>query len=407
MLELTAGPRLIRDGKDFDSFFPMRLSMTDPIVKRDGSVEDSVKFMAKVAEQFKADTALLAPYLKGQNLHETCANIWDFIYSFIQYHEDADEVEQIRRPARTWADRKNGVDCDCMSVFASSILRNLGIKHVFRITRYEKPEFQHVYVIVPIEGSIDGTNGYYTIDGVINGFNKEKSFTEKKDFDIMKGMPIQLLNGLGESRQSDDWLKAYLTLLLEKFQSCPQVIQGISACDARELLYYVIKNWDDIYNRAAALQRTAEIEKKLFPDVKFWQTIWAYEEGMAGISDLIHTSYFTPQLLGLGEGGEWWSGWGSGAAGAFNDLMQTIAAWDVQNKQSKYNYQTQSEAQQSQQNQQIPTYNPPPQQATIIKPNSMSAGTITTIAILGIIAAGAVIYIVSKDKSKPSVQGKK
>ena len=64
-----------------------------------------------------------------------------------QYKLDKKGLEQLRRPARTWADRKSGVDCDCMSIFASSILTNLQIPHKFRITKYSQDSWQHVYVI--------------------------------------------------------------------------------------------------------------------------------------------------------------------------------------------------------------------------------------------------------------------
>lgn len=36
--------------------------------------------------------------------------------------------EHLRRPARSWQERSAGVDCDCMSIFASSVLTNLKLE---------------------------------------------------------------------------------------------------------------------------------------------------------------------------------------------------------------------------------------------------------------------------------------
>ena len=81
-LSLTAGPRTISHGKQFDRFFPVRPAFSDQTVMRDGSTEDAVKTMAIIAEQYKGDTALLASYLQGKTLEETARNIWNFIYSY-------------------------------------------------------------------------------------------------------------------------------------------------------------------------------------------------------------------------------------------------------------------------------------------------------------------------------------
>jgi len=45
-----------------------------------------------------------------------CAMIGTMCTVISQYEKDATGIEQIRRPSRSWADRKRGIDCDCMSV---------------------------------------------------------------------------------------------------------------------------------------------------------------------------------------------------------------------------------------------------------------------------------------------------
>jgi hypothetical protein len=87
-------------------------------------------------------------------------------------------------------DRISGIDCDCFSIFCSSILCNLGIPHKFRITKYSKPHWQHIYVIVP------KPNGHWTVDAVLGQFNYEKPFTQKMDYTMsLNGINIAVLSG--------------------------------------------------------------------------------------------------------------------------------------------------------------------------------------------------------------------
>lgn len=339
MLSLTTGYRKIKDGRKFDQFFPSSPLHGDPIVMRNGTVEDSVALMARIAKQYKSDTALIAPVLKGDTIYETCRNIWDFIYAYIQYQEDEDGVEQIRRPLRTWSDRSQGVDCDCMSVFASSILQNLKYPHLFRITKYEKPEFQHVYVIVPTNGSINGFDTYITIDGVIDGFNKEKHFSANKDFDAMNGMPIQLLNGLGHAVSDTDGLVYNFLVDQEKLmQQNPALLQGkICPCDAAPMFNYIIGNWNDVHNRATALEHIATIERTNFPEMKFFQKLWDYMEGTATMEDVIASSYIQNSLNGLNGGSYGYGDNGDGTYYIYDDSTgETVSdnlSWNQMNSQ--------------------------------------------------------------------------
>lgn len=188
---ITSGYRPIREGRQFDQFFGIP-DEKDRIIIEDGEVDDTVELMKKVVWKYIVDTKKIAEHLKGRSLRETCENIWNFLYNHIQYKLDKRGLEQLRRPLRSWAERSTGIDCDCFSIFVSSILANLHIQHMFRITRYDQDVFQHVYVIVPYESG----DGYYTIDCVLSRFNYEKPFTEKKDFTMsLNGINVAVLSG--------------------------------------------------------------------------------------------------------------------------------------------------------------------------------------------------------------------
>lgn len=179
--------RNIKSGAEFNHLFP-KPEGNDVEIRRDADVSATVAFIPQVVLETLHDTNRIAKLLKGDTLDETSKNIWDFVYNHIQYAKDKDGVEQIRRPARTWADRVRGVDCDCYTVFISSILANLDIPHIYRIAKYKNRNyFQHIYPIVPTDNG-----NYITIDCVVNKYNYEEPYTEKKD----KPMKLHYLNGI-------------------------------------------------------------------------------------------------------------------------------------------------------------------------------------------------------------------
>jgi len=152
--------------------------------------------MADIIKNTLSDTKEIAPVLRARTLNETLKNIFDFIFGHIQYKPDDPTTEELRRPARTWADRKTGVDCDCYSIFIGSILSNLKIPFALRMVKIGgKPYYQHVYVIVPKHGKeseFKNRNDYYVIDPVLDTYNEEHPFTEKYDLFMQ---PIKYLNG--------------------------------------------------------------------------------------------------------------------------------------------------------------------------------------------------------------------
>jgi hypothetical protein len=185
--------RHIHSGKEFDKFFP-EAKATEKTILRSASVDDTVKFIPEVVKETKWHTKNIAQMLKAESVHATCRNIWNFVYKHIRYNKDDDGLEQIRSPARTWHDRFRGVDCDCYTTFISSILTNLKIPHVLRITKYRKDYFQHIYPIVPT-----GNGSYITMDCVIDQFNKEEPYKEKQD----TKMDLQYLEGIEDRELSD------------------------------------------------------------------------------------------------------------------------------------------------------------------------------------------------------------
>lgn len=134
-------------------------------------------------------TAPIAKYFQGSTVEETCSNIWNFLKSEIRYIKDG-ENQDIKLPNRFLYDGTG--DCKSYSLFAGSILQNLGIDKAFRYTSYSvDPTPQHVYVVA-LTGTKtkEGKSSVVITDGVWHQFNKQKPYTFKKDF-----MPIRTLSG--------------------------------------------------------------------------------------------------------------------------------------------------------------------------------------------------------------------
>jgi len=288
---VSAGKRNIKDGDEFNYLFP-EPDGTNDIVQNDGNVEDTVMWCGWMVKKYNDDTKELAEYLysKSKTDRELYKNIFNFCYNHIQYHLDRKGIEELRRPARTWKDRKHGVDCDDYTMFIASVLYNLGKPFEFRIAKYSKPNYQHIYLIIPVK---DDT--YITIDPVLDTFNYEKPYTSKKDFNMKSlnlagteaiGIPIAILagknnvdedlikvvfgedlkntmNGLGSAEDDDTAMLRYLKRLRNAYVKNPDYIKDFqNPQQAVEMLDYAIKYWNTP-KREEAIERLAIIEDEL------------------------------------------------------------------------------------------------------------------------------------------------
>jgi hypothetical protein len=186
--------RNIRSGEEFNALFPKAL-LHDKVIKKGASVKDTVRFIPIVVKETLYQTKGISQQLKGSTIEDSCRNIWDFVYKHIRYAKDAEGIEQIRAPSRTWHDRFTGVDCDCYTVFISSILSNLKILHELRIAKYFKDYFQHIYPVVLLP------NGKEIImDCVVDKFNYEEPYSEIKN----TKMDLQYLQGIDDAELLGD-----------------------------------------------------------------------------------------------------------------------------------------------------------------------------------------------------------
>lgn len=132
------------------------------------------------------DVARLASHLKADNVLQSAFNVWHWLHDNIKYNYDTPGEEEIRTPARSWADRENGVDCDCIAVFTACLLGCMGYKPKFEIVAFNNsPKFSHIYV------NLDGA----AIDRVLPVFlARPENITKTKIMDI----PVFELSGTSD-----------------------------------------------------------------------------------------------------------------------------------------------------------------------------------------------------------------
>lgn len=161
--------------------------------KKDAINTDIITVLESNFAKGKEQCKQFAQNFIGANDEETANNVWKYLRHKIKYKRDSELKQQIRLPARLIADAAKGADCKSFSLFACSVLANLGFQVGFRYTSYSNSSTPtHVYCIAKKNGR------NYIVDGVWNLFNSEKSYTYKKDH-IMQ---VETLSGFRENMRN-------------------------------------------------------------------------------------------------------------------------------------------------------------------------------------------------------------
>lgn len=132
----------------------------------------------------------LAAILKASSFEQSCFNIYDFITRNIRYKKDTPGFEEVRTAARSWKDRKTGVDCEDYAILAGALLSNMGYTPKFEIVAFGAG-YAHIFAVAYHNGKsivIDCTP-YQDGLGPVVPFNTRPS-------GITQTMQVELLNGL-------------------------------------------------------------------------------------------------------------------------------------------------------------------------------------------------------------------
>ncbi|MCG8883161.1 hypothetical protein G1L02_08310 [Tenacibaculum finnmarkense] len=186
--------RNIKSGQQYAHLMPYSNCSSTKLTT--GDTKAAIDNMAIWSKKYQNHTKNIAVTFAGKSTKLTAISIHSFLYHHFQYKIDGLNQE-LRSPACSWASRQNGIDCKSYSIFASTILLNLGIHHFLRrIKQSATAGYSHVYVIVPKnqKNPKNLKSGYYTIDGTLAG-TKEPDFYQKSDVFMQAELPIYGLAG--------------------------------------------------------------------------------------------------------------------------------------------------------------------------------------------------------------------
>lgn len=188
--------RPILSGKKYDEFMPF--SDCSSVLLGSGDTGFALSNMKQTALKYKHHTADLSQkFFSIQSIEKLTKDIHQFLFHHIQYKLDGTE-QKLRSPACSWASRAVGIDCKSYSIFASTILQNVGVGHYFRrIVQASNPGgYSHVYVVVPKnQNTMKVSDGYWVIDATIPTM-QEIPFLQKDDLLVFSPKKSAGLSGL-------------------------------------------------------------------------------------------------------------------------------------------------------------------------------------------------------------------
>ena len=169
---------------------------------KNGNVNDTVTAIHNIIYKNYKEVCPLAQHLKASTIEQTAFNIWHWARTHIRYHNDDPGTEQLRTPARSWADRNYGVDCDDYSILVASLLLCMGYKPQLVIVAYHgQDSYAHIFVLLPKKEPISGLfldknilENFTIIDPVYYRFNSIIPYITKVK--IFKPMKIEELSGI-------------------------------------------------------------------------------------------------------------------------------------------------------------------------------------------------------------------
>lgn len=222
--------RLIQSGGQYKKYMPY--SDCSSVKLAEGDTKVAINNMAKWATKYQHHTKKLSVIFAKQGLKETCSELHSFLYNNFQYKIDGFK-QNLRSPACSWATRNEGIDCKSYSIFASTVLLNLGVNHYLRRIKQNKNEgFSHVYVIIPMNQQQPKklNDGYYTIDGTLP-FTSEPMYYKKDDVFMEAKLPIYGLAGVN-NKKGLGYVALILTAVMPLIQTfISELVKDLNSCN--------------------------------------------------------------------------------------------------------------------------------------------------------------------------------
>lgn len=235
-----------------------------------GFEKSTLEELVNACRQYK-QVERLAAHLKDPDKLQSAFNIWHWLHTNVKYNYDTPGQEEIRTPARTWADRERGVDCDCLAVFTACLLINMGYHPAFEIVAFnDSPTYSHIYV------NLDGV----AIDRVLPIFMaRPQNITKTKIMEI----PVYELSGVGVGRCTT--LNGVYSSTLAKIQSGTATGNDLNDFRKTQVLVTLKGIDEDAYKLAALLMphiaTIGDDGKYYFDNAKFAEIATKADAGLS------------------------------------------------------------------------------------------------------------------------------
>lgn len=235
-----------------------------------GFEKSTLEELVNACRQYK-QVERLAAHLNDPDKLQSAFNIWHWLHTNVKYNYDTPGQEEIRTPARTWADRERGVDCDCLAVFTACLLINMGYTPAFEIVAFnDSPTYSHIYV------NLDGV----AIDRVLPIFMaRPQNITKTKIMEI----PVYELSGVGVGRCTT--LNGVYSSTLAKIQSGTATGNDLNDFRKTQVLVTLKGIDEDAYKLAALLMphiaTVGDDGKYYFDSAKFAEIATKADAGLS------------------------------------------------------------------------------------------------------------------------------
>lgn len=115
------------------------------VMHENGSTKDIISVIMYADQHSAQYTKEFAQTFTG-DVYDITDQLYHFVQNNITYKEDPPGVQWIKSPAQLWSDKIG--DCKSFSIFIGSVLKNLGIRFVYRFVSFTRTgDVSHVYIV--------------------------------------------------------------------------------------------------------------------------------------------------------------------------------------------------------------------------------------------------------------------
>jgi hypothetical protein len=156
----------------------LRAKLNREIIHGTQNARNIAKNIKRAIIESEAGADAIAKHFKGKTKFISCFNVYNYLRSHIKYEREGEQEQSAKTIQRILHDKKG--DCKHYTIFATAILRSLGIPVQMRMIsqNFYNPEPTHIYCVATINGE------EIIIDPCIKRFNSEAQYKYKYNLKV-------------------------------------------------------------------------------------------------------------------------------------------------------------------------------------------------------------------------------